>query len=67
VVVRLLLQIVFGMLLSLFDDGIGWEFDGLYVKVLRLIDVWAILEDFASIDGDSSPTVFSDFVVAHDE
>ena len=67
VIVRLLLQIVFGVLLSLFDDGIGWELDGLDVKVLRLIDVWAVIEDFASIDGNSGPTVFSDLVVAHDE
>lgn len=66
-VVCLLLQIVFSVLVSLFDDGIGWELNGLDVEVLRLIDVWTILEDFTSINGDSRPTVFRDFVVAHDE
>ena len=67
VVVRLLLQVVFGVLLSLFDDGIGWELDGVYVKVLRLIDIWSLSEDFASIYGDSGPPILSDFVVVHDK
>ena len=67
VIVRLLLQVVFGVLLSLFDDGIGWKLNGLDVKVLRFINVWAVFEDLASVNRDSSPSVLGNVVVAHDE
>jgi hypothetical protein len=67
VIVGLLQQIVFGMLLSLDNKIFSWELNALDIHILRLVDVRPVLEDLASIDRNSCPSVLCNFVVVHVE
>lgn len=66
-VVSLLQQIIFGMLLSLGNKTFNWKLNALDIHILGLVAIRPALEDFASIDRNSCPSILCYFVVAHVE
>lgn len=66
-VVSLLQQIIFSMLLGLGNKIFSWKVNALDIHILRPVDIWPVLEDLASIDRNSCPSILCYFVVAHVE